>query len=328
MTRTPAAALVPAAVFGGKAMTNWYYHDPSQGRVGPIDADTVREHFRAGRIQRDTLVWREGLREWQPLQRLEHEFGLGATPPPLPPGVAGASADAAPAATAAPSAHGRADFTAALDAADAPRAQPAAAQTTAAAPAAQAATTHAAAVPPSAAAPSASPSQRSVSPADYAPAHVARRQSAPPPKRGLSGCAIALIVLAVLALPIFGILAAIALPAYQDYTHRAKLTQALFASDDYKQQVAQYYAAHRNCPTNASEGFRPATEYASAQIASVQFGRLKDSGECAIQLELRGFNRAQLDGRKIWLAFAPDSAQWTCSSDVERASLLPQACRN
>ncbi len=138
MTRTPAAALVPAADFGGKAMTNWYYHDPSQGRVGPIDTDTVREHFRAGRIQRDTLVWREGLREWQPLQRLEHEFGLGATPPPLPPGVANAATDAAPAA-ATPTAHGRADFTAALDAADAPRAQPqataAAAATTAAAPA-------------------------------------------------------------------------------------------------------------------------------------------------------------------------------------------------
>lgn len=324
MTRTPAAALMPAADFGGKAMTNWYYHDPSQGRVGPIDADTVREHFRAGRIQRDTLVWREGLREWQPLQRLEHEFGLGATPPPLPPGVANTAAtDAAPAATT-PTAHGRADFTAALDAADTLRAQPAAAQATAAAPTAA----QTSATPPGPASPGPTQPQRSVSPADYAPAHVARRQAAPPPKRGLSGCAIALIVVVVLALPVFGILAAIALPAYQDYTHRAKLAQTLLASDDYKQLVAQYYAAHQNCPTNASEGFRPAAEYASTQIASVQFGRLKDSGECAVQLELRGFNRPQLDGHKVWLAFDPGRAQWTCSSDVERATLLPQSCRN
>ncbi|MFK3647978.1 GYF domain-containing protein [Lysobacter enzymogenes] len=322
-------------------MTNWYYHDPSQGRVGPIDGDAVREHFRAGRIQRDTLVWREGLREWQPLQRLENELGLGVTPPPLPLDIAAAPAPAAtPALAAAPSSHGRADFTAALDAAEAPRSQasapaPSAPEATAsnaassnAAPANTAASNAAPSAAGSSPAASAPPQpQRSVSPADYAPAHV-RRQSAPPPKRGLSGCAIALIVVAVLAIPVIGILAAIALPAYQDYTHRAKLAGALAASNDYKLQVAQYYAAHQKCPNNASDGFRPAADYASALIASVQFGRLKDGGECAIQLELRGFNRAQLDGRKIWLAFDPASAQWTCSSDVERASLLPQACRN
>lgn len=285
-------------------MTNWYYHDPDRGRVGPIDTDALREQFRFGRVQRDTLVWREGLREWVPLQRLEAELGLEqapAEPPPLPP-------------SAAASPQGRADFTAALDAAEAPRAQPAAA----AAPA------------DAAPAPAAGPAQplRSVNPADYAPAHVARRQSAPPPKRGLSGCMIALIVLAALALPVLGILAAIALPAYQDYTHRAKLAQALAETGAYKVQVAEYYAAHESCPTNGSPDFRPAADYASAQIASVEFGWLKDSGACAIQLQLRGFDREQLDGHKIWLSFDPGSSQWTCSSDVERASLLPQACRN
>lgn len=293
-------------------MTNWYYHDPAQGRVGPIDAEALREQFHAGRIQRDTLLWREGLREWLPLQRLEAELGLQQTPaapPPLPPSAA------------APSPQGRADFTAALDAAaldvaEIPRAQPAAAPEASAAPAPQASAT------------GPSQPQRSVSPADYAPAHVARRQAAPPPKRGMSGCLIALIVVAVLAIPVLGILAAIALPAYQDYTHRAKLAGALVETGTYKLQVAEYYAAHESCPTNASPDFRAPADYASAQIASVEFGRLKDSGACAIQLELRGFNREQLDGHKIWLSFDPASAEWTCSSDVERSSLLPQACRH
>lgn len=290
-------------------MTNWYYHDPAQGRVGPTDADALREHFRAGRIQRDTLVWREGLREWQPLHRLSAELGLDpAAPPPLPPEAAAAT----------PSPQGRADFTAALDAADTPRPQPAAAAAASAEPAAAASPAAAGAAQP----------QRSISPADYAPAHVARRQTAPPPKRGLSGCAIALIVLAVLALPVFGILAAIALPAYQDYTHRAKLANALVQTSAYKTEVALFYAEHERCPNNDSPGFRPAAAYAGPQIASVEFGRLRDSGQCAIQLQLRGFDRAQLDGRKIWLSFDPASAQWTCSSDVERAALLPQACRN
>lgn len=337
-------------------MTHWFYHEPSQGRVGPIDADTLREHVRAGRVRRDTLVWRAGLSGWQPLREVEAELGLAETPPPLPPGAdaapatpadpvpdpapaaspASASAASAPApattpaaavtahaaAPAAPSPQGRADFSAALDAADVPHAP----QPAAAAPAPAAATGS-----PSPSPSSADPAPaRSVSPADYAPAHVARRQqAAPPPKRGMSGCLIAVIVLAVLAIPVLGILAAIALPAYQDYTHRAKLSMALNQASVYKLQVAEYYAEHESCPTNTSPGFRPAAEYAGPQVAAVEFGRFKDSGQCAIQIELRGFDRPQLDGRKVWLSLQSGEAglEWTCSSDVERAALLPQNCR-
>ncbi|SDZ28443.1 Pilin [Lysobacter sp. yr284] len=324
-------------------MTHWYYHEPSQGRVGPIDADALREHVRAGRVQRDTLVWRVGLSGWLPLQQVEDELGLADAPPPLPPGAAAApmaspvapSATVTPAASdaaptpatspaapvaAAPEPQGRADFSAALNAADAPQAA------AAAPPAAQPAPADAAAPQPAEAAPA--PPQRSVSPADYAPAHVARRQqAAPPPKRGMSGCLIALIVVAVLAIPVIGILAAIALPAYQDYTHRAKLAGVMAEAGSYKLQVAEHYLEHEGCPNNASPGFRPAAEYAGAQLASVEFGRFKDSGQCAIQLELRGFDNRHLDGRKLWLAFDPNSHEWTCSTDIDKPMLVPQSCR-
>ncbi|MEI2432750.1 GYF domain-containing protein [Lysobacter yananisis] len=335
-------------------MTHWYYHEPSQGRVGPIDADALREHVRAGRVRRDTLVWRAGLSGWLPLQQVEDELGLADAPPPLPPGAAAtpiaatqaplaaatpnapgaapaptdsapapAAAPAAPAAPASPAAtaspvaapapQGRADFSAAVAAAETPQ------------PAAQA-PIGASAPQPADAAP-AQP-QRSVSPADYAPAHVARRQqAAPPPKRGMSGCLIALIVVAVLAIPVLGILAAIALPAYQDYTHRAKLAGVMAEAGSYKLQVAEHYLEHEGCPNNASPGFRPAADYAGPQLASVEFGRFKDSGQCAIQLELRGFDNRHLDGRKLWLSFDPNSHEWTCSTDIDKPVLVPQSCR-
>ncbi|MFD1299877.1 pilin [Lysobacter gummosus] len=266
-------------------MTNWYYHDPAQGRVGPIDADALRGHFRTGRIGRDTLLWREGLREWQPLERLSAELGLDddllspppppVVPPPLPepPHYTTDGNDAA------------------------------------------------------ASAPAQNHAQRSVSPADYAPAHVARRQPAPAPKRGLSGCMIVLIVLAVLAIPVLGILVAIALPAYQDYTFRAKVMAALAATGPYKTQVAEHYLAHDGCPNNASPGFRPAEAYATAQIASIEFGRMQDSGQCGIQIELRGFNTPQLDGKKVWQSFDPANLSWTCGSDIEKQATLPANCR-
>lgn len=70
-------------------MTDWYYHQPGQGRVGPLDADAMRKAYRERHISRDTLAWHEGLREWQPLERLIEELGLtGVQPDPsLPPPV-------------------------------------------------------------------------------------------------------------------------------------------------------------------------------------------------------------------------------------------------
>jgi type IV pilus assembly protein PilA len=75
----------------GEGMTDWYYHAPGQGRVGPLTADEMRTCYRERRIARDTLAWHEGLREWQPLDRLIEELGLTGVqpdmslPPPPPP---------------------------------------------------------------------------------------------------------------------------------------------------------------------------------------------------------------------------------------------------
>src|SRR5687768_6933461 len=74
----------------GEAMIDWYYHDPGEGRIGPLSAEELRKRFQDRRIQRDTLVWHHGLREWQPLERMAADIGLEtlqvdtSRPPPLP----------------------------------------------------------------------------------------------------------------------------------------------------------------------------------------------------------------------------------------------------
>ena len=75
-------------------MTDWYYHAPGEGRVGPLSAEDLRQHYQDRRIQRDTLVWHQGLREWQPLERFAAEIGIermqqdAGLPPPMPSGAA------------------------------------------------------------------------------------------------------------------------------------------------------------------------------------------------------------------------------------------------
>ncbi|MEI2453408.1 MULTISPECIES: pilin [Lysobacter] len=263
-------------------MSNWYYHDPAQGRVGPIDIEAVRGHYRAGRIRRDTLLWREGLREWQPLERLSGELGLdedllSADPPPLPPAAPPElPAELQPMAGDATAGH-------------AYRAQ----------------------------------AHQGPSPG---PGPSAARPAAPPPRRGLSGCVIVLIVLAALAVPVIGILAAIAIPAYQDYTLRAKISEALAASSALKIQVAEYVATHDACPDNDSEGFKPAEAYAGPRVAKIEFGEFEDSDRCGIQLELRGIGNDQVDGKKLWQEYDRSAGSWTCSSDIADR-LLPAQCR-
>ncbi|MET0550720.1 MAG: pilin [Xanthomonas sp.] len=83
--------------------TLWYYVDAARERHGPLPASALLERLHDGRLQRETLVWREGLAEWRPLHALAAELGLpdAPTPPPLPPPLQ-AAAPVGPAAAVAP----------------------------------------------------------------------------------------------------------------------------------------------------------------------------------------------------------------------------------
>lgn len=63
-------------------MTNYYYVDGSGQQQGPVTAAALRSlNLRAG-----TMVWREGLAEWQPIESLAEFRDLvpEQAPPPLP----------------------------------------------------------------------------------------------------------------------------------------------------------------------------------------------------------------------------------------------------
>ncbi|HEY4582356.1 MAG TPA: GYF domain-containing protein [Lysobacter sp.] len=236
---------------------DWYYHDPGQGRVGPLSAEELRNRYRDRRIQADTLVWRDGMREWQPLERMGGELDLrsvtpdASRPPPLPPG--------------------------------APAAMP----------------THVRAT-----------GQR---PSGYArPA---------PPERRMSGCLIALLVGAGLSVPLLGILAAIAVPAYRDYTIRAKL---IGAADTRAAAIAPGIEAARErlgrCPDDAREAGLGAAD-------GIEFGEV-DGGRCAFRITLRGVH-PEVDGRTVVYAAPADAGQpWDCTGGDLPARYRRPQCRS
>src|SRR5688572_15705924 len=84
-------------------MTQWYYAGRDRQRLGPVSAEELVAHYRYGRVALDTLVWRDGLEQWQRLGDFADELGLltaaepAAATPPLPPLPPSSSAPSIPA---------------------------------------------------------------------------------------------------------------------------------------------------------------------------------------------------------------------------------------
>ncbi len=148
--------------------------------------------------------------------------------------------------------------------------------------------------------------------------------AAPPQKKRMHGCLIALIVAACLMIPIVGILAAIAMPAYNDYLARTKVAQAVGEAMPLKWQVAEFHAGHERCPGNGDEGFADGELPLGPMHATAAFS---DAGEdrCTIELSLRDRLDA-IDGRRLWFEYDPDDGEWSCRSDLD-ARYVPAGCR-
>lgn len=75
-------------------MTQWYYSDYDRNRLGPVGARDLADLHANGQLAPDTLVWREGLAQWQPWRLLMAEVLAAAAPaaPGTPPPLAAAPA--------------------------------------------------------------------------------------------------------------------------------------------------------------------------------------------------------------------------------------------
>jgi type IV pilus assembly protein PilA len=158
-----------------------------------------------------------------------------------------------------------------------------------------------------------------VMPQNYAPRPPATAKS------GSSGCMIIGIILVVGFIVVGGILAAIAIPAYQEYVTRAKVMTARMQGTALKGDVAAFYSGQGRCPVNADEGFNPPTSYASVDIASINIGALGD-GRCAIQILFNNLGSTNTEGAELVLAMDSD-LEWTETSTLPERFLRSSSQR-
>lgn len=136
-----------------------------------------------------------------------------------------------------------------------------------------------------------------------------------------------MIVVAIIA-----ILAAIAIPAYQNYLIRTQVTEGSSLADAGKTGVAEFFSNTGRLPTNnTSAGVPTAGSIIGSYVSAVTIGT---PGTGKIQATFSG-TKANTKISGTVLVFSPTthagSVSWTCGSTTGTnvpAQYLPQSCRN
>ncbi len=137
----------------------------------------------------------------------------------------------------------------------------------------------------------------------------------------------------MIVVAIIGILAALALPAYQDYTKKTKLSEVLLATSSCRTSVSELYQTATSAP--AANGWGCESSGSSSQyVASVTTDA--NGVITAASQNISGVSTGVIltplrsDGAPMTAAdLGASPASWTCGPSVPgEAKFLPGSCRN
>ncbi|EMT7642614.1 pilin, partial [Neisseria gonorrhoeae] len=120
----------------------------------------------------------------------------------------------------------------------------------------------------------------------------------------------------MIVIAIVGILAAVALPAYQDYTARAQVSEAILLAEGQKSAVTEYYLNNGEWPKdNTSAGVANPTEIKGKYVQSVTV----TNGVVTAQMKPSGVNNEIKDKKlSLWAKRQDGSVKWFCGQPVKR----------
>ncbi|MES3003443.1 MAG: pilin [Pseudomonadota bacterium] len=142
----------------------------------------------------------------------------------------------------------------------------------------------------------------------------------------------------MIVVAIIGILAAVALPAYQDYTKRAKLSEVVLAASACRTTITEVYQSGSSTPAANGWGCESSSQ-TSKYVSSIQ-----TDGNGVITVTATGFNDTNIDAKSITLTpYATDTVtsavpanlggavfKWVCGPAATNgvlAKYLPGSCR-
>ncbi|HEZ4784138.1 TPA: pilin [Neisseria meningitidis] len=120
----------------------------------------------------------------------------------------------------------------------------------------------------------------------------------------------------MIVIAIVGILAAVALPAYQDYTARAQVSEAILLAEGQKSAVTEYYLNHGIWPgDNTSAGVATSSKIKGKYVKEVEV----KNGVVTATMASSNVNK-EIQGKKLslWAKRQDGSVKWFCGQPVTR----------
>ncbi|EMT2614753.1 pilin [Neisseria gonorrhoeae] len=120
----------------------------------------------------------------------------------------------------------------------------------------------------------------------------------------------------MIVIAIVGILAAVALPAYQDYTARAQVSEAILLAEGQKSAVTEYYLNNGKWPAdNGAAGVASASTIKGKYVKQVEV----KNGVVTAEMASTGVNK-EIQGKKLslWAKREDGSVKWFCGQPVTR----------
>lgn len=143
----------------------------------------------------------------------------------------------------------------------------------------------------------------------------------------------------MIVVAIIGILAAVALPAYSDYSKRAKMSEAILAASSCRTTVSEVYQTNSaaSLPTANAWGCEVSGTGGTKYVSNVA---TDDAGGIEVTIKNNSFGDSEIDGKTVSLVPTLTSGQitgWVCGNRVPvgtstvvttvPAKFLPGSCR-
>jgi type IV pilus assembly protein PilA len=132
----------------------------------------------------------------------------------------------------------------------------------------------------------------------------------------------------MIVVAIIGILAAVAIPAYQDYIARAQTGEAVELLSGGKTPLAEYYADKGQWPVAAGSVMgTTAGKYTASIVLTVGPQSTLPSATLTATMKAAGSVNKNIAGKTLTLSTADGGKIWTCAVGTIATKYVPGSCR-